>query len=341
MPAIVALALLCAACQRVPETVVPAFAEADARLLAEIRNIPAIDNHAHPVRPVAPGEAPDRDYDALPVDNLEPTSDPVRERPGTPELARARAHVVRGDPAKVLDQLGIAVMLANRVAMGPPGGSGLPSDRFLWVPYADALMYPLDIGNPTKAEAEAAWAGRGPYKALQDYIFRFIAAECGRLGMAVHFHTGAGSGSYFDVSGSDPMLLEPLLNDPSLRQTNFVFLHGGWPFERQLTALLTKPNAYADFSSQNLFNYPGELAATIRAWLEFVPEKALFATDAYPYSAEAGWEETGYIAAGSSREALAIALTGMLRDGEITRARASELARMVLRDNARALYKLK
>jgi len=28
-------------------------------------------------------------------------------------------------------------------------------------------------------------------------------------------------------------------------------------------------------------------------------------------------------------------------DGEITRARASELARMVLRDNARALYKLK
>ena len=30
----------------------------------------------------------------------------------------------------------------------------------------------------------------------------------------------------------------------------------------------------------------------------------------------------------------------MLRDGEITRARSSELARMVLRDNARALYKL-
>ena len=68
---------------------------------------------------------------------------------------------------------------------------------------------------------------------------------------------------------------------------------------------------------------------------------ALFATDAYPYSAEAGWEETGYIAASTSREALAIALTGMLRDGEITRQRASELARMVMRDNARALYNLK
>jgi predicted TIM-barrel fold metal-dependent hydrolase len=304
-------------------------------------------------------------------------------------------------------------MLANRVSMGP----GLPADRFLWVAYADALMYPLvnhsmihnsdqkaffaleekllsryytesgvpsrpavlddylnkvvratlerhkqggavaekfemaylrpfDIGNPTKAEAEAAWAGRASdkdlsYKALQDYIFRFIAAECGRLGMAVHFHTNAGAGSYFNVSGGNPMLLEPLLNNPSLRKTNFVFLHGGWPFEHQLTALLAKPNLYVDFSSQNSANYPAELARTIRAWLEFVPEKVLFATDAYPYSADAGWEETGYIAAETSREALAIALTGMLRDGEVTRARASELARMVLRDNARALYKLK
>ena len=53
-----------------------------------------------------------------------------------------------------------------------------------------------------------------------------------------------------------------------------------------------------------------------------------------------GWEELGWIAARTGRQALAIALTGMLRDGEITRARASELARMVLRDNARKLYKL-
>jgi hypothetical protein len=37
---------------------------------------------------------------------------------------------------------------------------------------------------------------------------------------------------------------------------------------------------------------------------------------------------------------LALALTGMMRDGEITRARAREIARMVLRDNARRLYGL-
>ena len=40
------------------------------------------------------------------------------------------------------------------------------------------------------------------------------------------------------------------------------------------------------------------------------------------------------------REALGIALTGMMRDGEVSRVRAQELARMVLRENARRLYGL-
>jgi predicted TIM-barrel fold metal-dependent hydrolase len=351
------------------------------------------------------------------VENLGPSSDPVRLRPNAPNLSEARRQLFQNDKAKavrehssgyavwILDQLGIETMLANRVTLG----EGLPSPRFLWVPFDDALMYPLandalihnsdqkaffaleekllrryysecglsarpasldeylnqvvratverqkqrgavavkfemaylrslDIGNPARAEADQAWNGRGEQKALQDYIFRFIAAEAGRLGLAVHFHTGFGGGSYFNVSGSNPMLLEPLFDDPSLRKTNFVMLHGGWPFAREITALLQKPNAYLDFSYQTVAAYPRELSQTIRMWLEFVPEKVLFGTDAYPYP---GWEETGYVAASTGREALGLALTGMLRDNEITREQALELARMVLRDNARKLYGLK
>jgi predicted TIM-barrel fold metal-dependent hydrolase len=160
--------------------------------------------------------------------------------------------------------------------------------------------------------------------------------------MAVHFHTGAGGGGYFNVTGSNPMLLEPLFNDPSLRKTNFVMLHGGWPFEHQLTALLTKPNVYFDFSAQTFVNYPHAVADAMREWLEYVPEKVMFATDAYPFAPpDAGWEEAGYVANQTGREALGIALTAMLRDNEITRDRAVELARMALRDNARKLYGLK
>ena len=48
----------------------------------------------------------------------------------------------------------------------------------------------------------------------------------------------------------------------------------------------------------------------------------------------------GYSTNLTARRALAIALTGMLNDREITRTRASELARMVLRENAMKLYRL-
>ncbi|MEP6492214.1 MAG: amidohydrolase family protein [bacterium] len=392
----------------------------DAELARTIAGIKAIDNHAHPVRPTAAGEKPDDEFDALPVDNLEPQSDPVRQRPkasiviaahkdlfGTDKAAAVSAH--QTDYATwMLDKMGIDIMLSNRVAMGP----GLPSSRFLWVPFADALMYPLDnaplihtpdqkafypleekllkryyaesgvtgkpatlgeyldkvvrptlerhkqagalaekyemaylrtldIGNPSRADADKAYAGHGDYKALQDYIFRFIATECGRLGMAVHIHVAHGGGGYFNVAWANPLLLEPLLNDQSLRKTNFVMVHGGWPFTREMTPLLTKPNAYVDISEQTAFNAPHDVAEVLRAWLAYNPEKVMFATDAYPSSAEIGWEEAGLIAANTGREALARALTGMMRDGEIDRPRAVEIATMVLRDNARKLYGLK
>jgi predicted TIM-barrel fold metal-dependent hydrolase len=136
-------------------------------------------------------------------------------------------------------------------------------------------------------------------------------------------------------------LLEPVLNDPRLRKTNFVMVHGGWPFNEQAAALLEKPNAYLDFSSQTLIHYPRDLARSIRVWLEHVPEKVMFGTDAYPYIPEMGWEEAAWVASRTGRQALALALSEMMRDGEISRERAVELARMVLRENAIRLYQLK
>jgi uncharacterized protein len=414
--------LVASGCSRRPE---PA---ADPSILAEIQGIRAIDNHAHPARPVLQGP-PDREFDALPVDNMEPSSDPLILRPNAPAVLEAQKQLFgsaanklallrqKGDayPSWVLDQIGVEVMIANRVAMG----SGIEPPRFRWVPYADALIFPLDnsrlaarnsdrkaffalegklrvrylneagveslpvtlsdylskVVTPTlerhrqggalaeKFEAaylrslqfdrvDQAAADRvyrlyrteappdDQYKQLQDFLFRYIARECGRLGMAVHIHCDAGAGSYFDIAGANPLLLESVLEDPTLRKTRFVMLHGGWPFTREITALLERPNAYLDFSMQDLVRTPAALAPDIREWLEWVPEKVLFGTDAYPYSDQLGWEESLWIAARNGRQALAIALTGMWRDGEISRERAGELARMVLRENARHLYGL-
>ena len=66
----------------------------------------------------------------------------------------------------------------------------------------------------------------------------------------------------------------------------------------------------------------------------------LFGTDAFDGGPDQTWEAGALLAANSARRALGLALTGMLRDGVITRERAEQLARMVMRENAVALYGL-
>lgn len=83
-----------------------------------------------------------------------------------------------------------------------------------------------------------------------------------------------------------------------------------------------------------------ELAQVLRPWLARWPDKVLFGTDAFEGGPAQGWEAGAVVAATTARRALAMALTTMLRDGDIDRARARTLARMVLRDNAAALYHL-
>ena len=214
--------------------------------------------------------------------------------------------------------------------------------------FVAAYLRPLDFADTPKAEAARVYArwsrGGAPpwgeYRKLQDFLFRHIVREAGRLGLVVHIHTGGGCGHFFNLGGANPLLLEPLLNDPSQRGTSFVLVHGGYPFVREAEFLLEKPNVYADFSAQTFLLTPQALARVLRGWLEYEPEKILFGTDASPATPEVSWEESAWMTNKTAREALAIALTGMVRDGDITRARASELARMVLRENAAGLYKL-
>ena len=159
----------------------------------------------------------------------------------------------------------------------------------------------------------------------------------------MHIHTGAGCGGYFDIAGSNPELLDSVLDDASLRQTKFVLLHGGsGPYSKQTAFLLGKPNVYTDFSEQDWMLSPRALSVVIRDWLEWYPEKVMFGTDLYPGNTpEYDWDSIGYMIATTGRQALGLALTGMMQDGEISRARAVELAHMVLFDNAANLYGLK
>src|SRR2546428_13631733 len=289
--------------------------KADPELLSEISKIKAIDNHAHPLKYVAEGDKPDDEFDALPLDAVEPFPLPVRLKLENPEFIGAwrtiygythndmsEAHVrelldtkqrimrERGDgyPAWILDQLNIETMFGNRVAMG----RGLNAPRFRWVAFDDALMFPLnneaakrsnpdyrgfypgeerllkryladlkintlpatldeylskivtptlerqkrdgavaikfeaaylrklDFDNPDESTARAIYArfvrgGEPPasgYKALQDFLFYYIAREAGRLGLAVHIHCIEGAGGFFRQNGRQPFLFGLVFN---------------------------------------------------------------------------------------------------------------------------------
>ena len=414
---------------------------ADPALLAEIQKIPAIDNHTHVMKVTGPGER-DTEYDALPCETLQPSDTQWFLRPENPaivaawkalygyayadqspahvrELVRARAKVVQeqGDhfPDWVLDRIHTRIMFANRIAMG----RGLEAPRFVWVPYDDALLFPLNnaamadtpdrkffygreetilksyvaargasavpktlagyvetVVRPTlqsqkqhgamaikfevaylrgldllpttendaaevygRAVSSDAAPSKSDYEKVQNYLFEVIAEEAGHLGLAVHIHTGIGCGGYYQVAGANPLNLEPMLDQPSLRATKFVLLHGGFPFTDEMTSMLTRPNVYTDTSLEPLMLSVARAAQSIRSWLEYVPEKVLYGTDLYSGDDGAyGWDVIGWQAAHNARYALALALTAMMRDGEITRTQALQMANMVLHGNAEKLY---
>jgi uncharacterized protein len=216
------------------------------------------------------------------------------------------------------------------------------------IKFEAAYLRKLDFDNPDEARARSTYTrfvrgGEPPadgYKALQDFLFYYIAREAGRLGLAVHIHCFEGAGGFYRQSGSNPLLLEAVFNDPALRKTNFVVVHGGYPFTKEMGSLLSKPNVYADFSAQTFFTFPRELSEILRNWLEVYPDKVLFGTDAFSFGPEVDWGEVAWLSNTTARQALALALTGMINDGEINRERALELARMVLRENAARLYRL-
>jgi predicted TIM-barrel fold metal-dependent hydrolase len=104
--------------------------------------------------------------------------------------------------------------------------------------------------------------------------------------------------------------------------------------------MLWKPNVYLDMSGMTLLYTPAKLARVLREWLTQYPEKVLFGSDASAFGPDMGWELAAWIATKNGRAALALALTGMIREGEVSRARAEEIATMVMRTNAGKLYKL-
>jgi hypothetical protein len=209
-----------------------------------------------------------------------------------------------------------------------------------------AYFRPLHFGDPPASQAEGIYRkyvkGGVPseqdYRTFQDYIFRYLITEGGRLKLPVHIHSAVGIGDYFNISESNIMQLENVLRDPRYANTTFVMIHGGFPLEREAIWLAAMKNVYMDSSLQEIYMYPGEFKNSLRQWLETFPDKITFGTDCFPYNDVLGAEESYWLGNVSARESLAAALAEMVSSGEITENKAIELAHAYLHDTALSLY---
>jgi uncharacterized protein len=419
-------------CGQASPNIAPGYQQTYDRVLQQIRQIAIFDDHGHP------GFAEDTDVDAMASSLSHP---PLRLQSDNPELIDAakslfdysytdnspdhlkwlvakKAELRQTYPGyqyfdRILDQLNVQTMMANRVAMA----GYLDPKRFHWVFFVDSFLFPLDNsdliarnidlgvyvplqerllkrelaqaglsalpktfpaylafvskilgqnrahgGVSIKFEIayfrtlhfedppESAAAGiynryntggkpSAPDRAMfEDFMFRYLLREAGRLHLAVQIHTAVGTGDFFSVTGGNVLNLENVLRDPRYSNVNFVLLHGGYPFQEQAIWLTARENVYLDSSLMGLYLYPADLAEVLRHWLLLYPDKVVFGSDAFPFSEAIGAEESDWLAIESARRALAAALSRMILNGEVSEQRALEFAHGYLHDNAARIY---
>ena len=209
-----------------------------------------------------------------------------------------------------------------------------------------AYFRSLYFRDPPREKAEAIYAkyhaGGAPseedYRTFQDYIFRLLIDQAGKLNLSVHFHSAVGIGDYFSLRNGNPLNLENVLRDPRYAKTNFVLIHGGYPYTLDMIWLTAAKNVYTDSSLMGYYVYPSELKRILKQWISLFPERMMFGSDAFPFSDAVGAEETFWLAARSARNAVAAALAELVSEGAFSEDKALDLARMYLHDNATKLY---
>ena len=209
-----------------------------------------------------------------------------------------------------------------------------------------AYFRTLYFGDPPREKAEAIYAqfraGGVPseedYRTFQDYVFRVLIDQAGKLKLPVHFHSAVGIGDYFSLPNGNPLNLENVLRDPRYGNVKFVLIHGGYPYTLDMIWLTAAKNVYTDSSLMGYYVYPSELKNILKQWISLYPEKIMFGSDAFPFNDAVGAEETFWLATRSARTAVAAALAELVAEGAFTEEKALELARLYLHDNAAKLY---
>ena len=149
----------------------------------------------------------------------------------------------------------------------------------------------LDIGYGSYAEAEASFLDairedngyQTVSKAYQDFMFRFVLSQVRKYGLPTQMHTGFAASNANLIRNGNPSLLCPLFCE--YRDMNFVMMHMGYPYQRELGAIGKMfPNVYADMSWAHIIS-PIGARQVLSDWLDEMP-----ATKILAFGADCGHE---------------------------------------------------
>jgi hypothetical protein len=224
---------------------------------------------------------------------------------------------------------------------------------------ATAYFRPFALDNVDKRHADAALksllrakpAGRvaqnAPYyndaaldaalKTYQDYLLKHIFVKAGQVERPIILHTAVALHPALRFEYNNPLGLYEVFQDDDIQKaaTQFVLIHTGYPSHHTVASMISQfPNVFTDMSFYSKF--PGVLEETYRAFLSLAPStKVMHGSDSNNVP-----EEIGYCAS-NTRRVLARVLNDFRTHYGWTDADCSAIARNVMSENARRVFRIK
>jgi predicted TIM-barrel fold metal-dependent hydrolase len=200
-----------------------------------------------------------------------------------------------------------------------------------------AYRRPLAHVHPLKEEAGRLFKrktlSKGETKIFQDFMAHAVAERAGVFGFPYQVHVGYGSWQGNITRQANPLLLNPLIE--AHRQTQFVLLHGGYPFIGEMGTLAKNhPNVYIE-CGWLAYIAPVAYRWALREWLDSVPANKLLA-----FSADCLHIEQTYGTLLLTRRLLAQMLAEKIEKDDWNETMAKSVVERLLYRNAAELYQL-
>lgn len=186
------------------------------------------------------------------------------------------------------------------------------------------LTYPVKQYSPGAAPE---------WKPFQDYFFHHIIQRSLDYKVPVQIHTGIMAGNSVPITNSNPTLLVNLfLKYPKAR---FDIFHGGYPYTGEMATLAKNfPNVYLNMCWMHIISPTASINA-LKEWLETIPSNKIFA-----FGGDYLFVEGAYAHSKIARKGVGRVLRDMVDDGYFSEKEAIQIARRILFDNSKELYKL-